>query len=335
MERIDADDAHDDADGDEGERDVDQRQHRDLGPRGQRPARAHACAPAIIRPSVRSSARPAGTSPVMRPANITTMRSASDRISSSSTETTSTAQPCVAALHQLAMDEFDGADIDAARRLADQQHLGLARHLARQHQLLLVAAGEVRRAQRRRARPHVEAVHQGRRNGGRPPARRAGSCGRTAARPGSPGSPSPRPGTPPPCPGAGGPRAHGRDPASRISAGSLGWRASITRPRTVSLPLVGRRMPDRICSSSVWPLPETPAMPTISPARSSRSTSSSSAHAAMVDQRQLLGRQQHLARLRRAPCRAAAAPCGRPSARPAPRDWSRRCGGRPRSGPGA
>ena len=66
----------------------------------------------------------------------------------------------VAALHQLAMDEFDGADIDAARRLADQQHLGLARHLARQHQLLLVAAGEARRAQAGRARPHVEAFHQ-------------------------------------------------------------------------------------------------------------------------------------------------------------------------------
>src|SRR5262249_984242 len=101
VQGIDADDAHDDADGDEGKRDVDQRHERNLRPAGQRPPRwappstplGAGCAPAIMRPSVRSSARPAGTSPMMRPANMTRIRSASDRISSSSTDTTSTAQP--------------------------------------------------------------------------------------------------------------------------------------------------------------------------------------------------------------------------------------------------
>ena len=42
------------------------------------------------------------------------------------------------------MDELDRADIDAAGRLADQQHIRIALHLAGQHDLLLVAAGKVR-----------------------------------------------------------------------------------------------------------------------------------------------------------------------------------------------
>jgi hypothetical protein len=41
-------------------------------------------------------------------------------------------------------------------------------------------------------------------------------------------------------------------------------------PRKSTLPEVGRRMPDRISISSLWPLPDTPAMATISPARSSK-----------------------------------------------------------------
>ena len=50
----------------------------------------------------------------------------------------------VAQLDEAPVDRFDRADVDAARRLADQQYLGLARHLARQDQFLLVAAREVR-----------------------------------------------------------------------------------------------------------------------------------------------------------------------------------------------
>ncbi len=41
------------------------------------------------------------------------------------------------------VDELDGADIDAARRLADDQHVRVPLHLAGQHDLLLVAAGEI------------------------------------------------------------------------------------------------------------------------------------------------------------------------------------------------
>ncbi len=61
---------------------------------------------------------------------------------------------------ELAMDELDRADIDAARRLSDQQHARRGRDLARQHELLLVAAGEVGAAQRRTARADVELLHQ-------------------------------------------------------------------------------------------------------------------------------------------------------------------------------
>ena len=83
-------------------------------------------------------------------------------------------------------------------------------------------------------------------------------------------------------------------------------------------------MPDRTCSSSVWPLPETPAMPTISPARSSRLISSSSRTPRRVDQAEMLGLEHAPRRAAAAPCRAAGAPCGRPSARPAPRGRCRR-----------
>ena len=82
------------------------------------------------------------SSPVIVPSNITRMRSASDMISSSSTETSSTALPRVAHRDQAPVDELDRADVDAAGRLADQQQIRVVLHLARQHQLLLVAAGE-------------------------------------------------------------------------------------------------------------------------------------------------------------------------------------------------
>ena len=59
----------------------------------------------------------------MRPAIITSTRSASARISSSSDDTSSTAPPASRMRAQAAVDELDGADVDAARRLADQQHL--------------------------------------------------------------------------------------------------------------------------------------------------------------------------------------------------------------------
>ena len=135
--------------------------------------------------------------------------------------------------HQLAMDELDGADVDAARRLADQQHLGLARHLARQHQLLLVAAGEARRAQAGHARTHVEALHQlGAMRADRRPLEQVVPAERRAARD-SRGSRSPTRGRPPPCPGAGGPPAHARGRGRASRRDRRDGSASIVRPHTV------------------------------------------------------------------------------------------------------
>jgi vacuolar-type H+-ATPase subunit B/Vma2 len=59
----------------------------------------------------------------MRPAFITITRSASARISSSSLRHQQHRAAGVAHRAQAAVDEFDGADVDAARGLAHQQHL--------------------------------------------------------------------------------------------------------------------------------------------------------------------------------------------------------------------
>src|SRR3546814_16951084 len=50
--------------------------------------------------------------------------------------------PC---LDDAPVDEFDRTDIDAARRLPDDQELRVPLDLARDDDLLLVAAGEIRR----------------------------------------------------------------------------------------------------------------------------------------------------------------------------------------------
>ncbi len=41
------------------------------------------------------------------------------------------------------MDEFDGADVDAAGRLANDQDVGITLHLASQNDLLLIATREI------------------------------------------------------------------------------------------------------------------------------------------------------------------------------------------------
>ena len=72
----------------------------------------------------------------------------------------SSAQPASRSARSCAVDELDRADVDAARRLADQQHPRRLADLAREHELLLVAAGEARRCARSGvARAHVEALH--------------------------------------------------------------------------------------------------------------------------------------------------------------------------------
>ena len=64
--------------------------------------------------------------------------------------------PRVAHLDDLVVDELDGADVDAARRLADDQHVRVPLHLAGEHDLLLVAAGEIGGLQPLVGRPDVE-----------------------------------------------------------------------------------------------------------------------------------------------------------------------------------
>ena len=69
----------------------------------------------------------------------------------------------------------------------------------------------------------------------------------------------------------GGPRGCGRRPrpSSRTGSGP----GDAPTPPTVTDPPVGRRMPDSTSTSSVWPLPDTPATPRISPAATSSDTS--------------------------------------------------------------
>ncbi len=70
------------------------------------------------------------------------MRSESERISSSSSEIRSIALPFRALLEELAVDELYGADVHAAGRLGGDDDVGVARELAREDGLLLVAARE-------------------------------------------------------------------------------------------------------------------------------------------------------------------------------------------------
>ena len=57
------------------------------------------------------------------------------------------------------MDEFDRTDVDATGRLADQQQVGVAFDLARENDLLLVAARKVLGRQFGVGRAHVETFH--------------------------------------------------------------------------------------------------------------------------------------------------------------------------------
>src|SRR5271166_4900743 len=97
LKRILADRQHDEARDHEGGRDVDQRNERDVGPLGQRlEGRTHAARssrPAIRRPRSWALVSSGFLSPVMRPPQSTMMRSDRAKISSSSTDTSSSALP--------------------------------------------------------------------------------------------------------------------------------------------------------------------------------------------------------------------------------------------------
>ena len=91
---------------------------------------------------------------------MTRIRSESERISSSSSETSRIAASLVALLDEAAVHELDRADVEAPRRLRGDQHLRVAVDLAGEDDLLLVAAGEAARAGLRPAAAHVELLDQ-------------------------------------------------------------------------------------------------------------------------------------------------------------------------------
>ena len=105
---------------------------------GRRPRRA-----VIIDISISWVASSRAISPVTRPSRIVTMRSQTARISGSSDEMTITAMPDFAISIKQIVHLDLGADVDAARRLVDDQDFRPQREPARQHHLLLVAAGEI------------------------------------------------------------------------------------------------------------------------------------------------------------------------------------------------
>ena len=168
------------------------------------------------------------------------------------------------------VNELDRADVDPARGLAHEQHLGGPVDLPGQHQLLLIAARERGRAlpraapAGRRTRPSAPGCRR------RPPASRAGGRGRSAARGGSRGWPIHTPGTPSPDRSAGGPRARGPPRGGGRSRPS----AAAGSPSSRIRPAATGRSPASASRSSLCPLPAIPAIPTISPARTTNDTSS-------------------------------------------------------------
>ena len=87
--------------------------------------------------------RARGRTPLIRRSCMTTTRSLMPRTSSMSELTIRMVMPCVGQRGHVAVDLGLGADVDAARRLVEDQHLRAHRQPLAQHDLLLVAAGQV------------------------------------------------------------------------------------------------------------------------------------------------------------------------------------------------
>ncbi len=77
--------------------------------------------PAIIRPICSTEAPAASTIPMMRPSNITAIRSARFSSSSSSAEINRIALPSSPGKQQLSPDRFHRAHVETARRLFHNQ----------------------------------------------------------------------------------------------------------------------------------------------------------------------------------------------------------------------
>ena len=103
---------------------------------------------------------PRRVSPTIAPSYMTAIRSASARISSRSSEISSTPTPSAAACAQVAVHRLDRGDVEPARRRRDDEHARAAVELAREHDLLQVAAGQLPRRQLGAAAAHVVALDQ-------------------------------------------------------------------------------------------------------------------------------------------------------------------------------
>ena len=158
-----------------------------------------------------------------------------------------------------------GLHVDALGRLVQDQHARLGRQPLRQHDLLLVAAGQG--LDRLQVAPEAQpqavemAAHQAqlacRAGSGRP-----SSPGRSPAATRWRGSRSPSPGS-----GRSGPPRRRRCPAAMAS---LGEANATSRPSSWMVPAVGWSTPNSTRAISVRPLPTRPAKPRISPARTSK-----------------------------------------------------------------
>ena len=167
------------------------------------------------------------------------------------------------------MDELDRSDVETARRLGSDQHARVAIDLAGEHDLLLVAPGEPAGARLRPAAANVELLHEPGRALHEPSREEpAGARDRCAAEV------------------VQGDVLRDRELQHEATAlpvlgdvaeAGVEWPRALTcvssAPSRRTLPAATGRRPLSASISSVWPLPSMPAMPTISPARTSNETS--------------------------------------------------------------
>ena len=204
------------------------------------------------------------------PRNITCSRSLISKSSSSSSETTRTATPCRRDVEELLAHEGGGADIEPPGGLRYEQELWAELDLAADDEFLQVAAGKAARRRLRAAAAHVVAGDDAARGGLQP-------VEADHAAPGKVGI-------------AGGEqRVHGErergDRAAPLPV--LRHEGDAEPPSTARADRADRRVvqPDAPASSgesrvspessrisSDCPLPEMPAMPTISPGRTASDT---------------------------------------------------------------
>ena len=110
-------------------------------------------------------------------------------------------------------------------------------------------------------------------------------------------------------------RSSGMCPTPASDGLARATRAVTSTPCRSIAPPCGTRMPASAWISSLWPLPSTPAMPTISPARTSSERPRTASSPRSSRTQQVAHGEHRLARLRRRRARRRAARRARPSAR--------------------